>query len=253
MKSLLFVFLNTALCFSAFAQQKTDKDLNDLRGHVRTVRTTVTYEVKEAGQTVKKGVSSEILETYDKQGNLTEISVPGGMYPVKRLFSRDAQGQRVERYLDLPPDPAAPPPPPPPKLPGGEVRGDDFLTFLTTYQFDPAKRRLEATTHRRSGQLLQIDTYLFDDKGRLLEHARKYRSEEADGTAFRWVYQRDEKGMVTELTSYTVDGKVKSREHYQVTAVDVQGNWIRRVETWSEQDGKLSNETRVSVRTLTYY
>lgn len=54
MKLLLLVFLNTLLCLPVLAQQKTDKDLDDLRGPVRTVRTTFIHEVKKAGKPVKK-------------------------------------------------------------------------------------------------------------------------------------------------------------------------------------------------------
>jgi hypothetical protein len=250
MKLSLLVFLNAALCLSVFAQQKTDKDLDDLRGPIRTVRTTVTYEIKEAGKTVKKDVVSERSETYDRQGNLIERSDGGQLSTGKSLFSRDAQGRRVEKMT---PDPPNPNDPPPPKLPGGQVRDDAFLTFDTTYQYDPEKRRLEATTHRRNGQLLQIDTYLFDEKGWLVEHARKNRPEDVDGAQFRFVYKRDAQGAVIESTSYTVDGKISSRELYQDIVVDKHGNWTRRTLTMLDANGKADNVLRTSVRVITYY
>ena len=63
MKLVRFIFLNTAMGLSIFAQQKTDKDLEDLRGAVHTVRTKVSYELKEAGKTVKKGRQLDDTDT----------------------------------------------------------------------------------------------------------------------------------------------------------------------------------------------
>jgi hypothetical protein len=250
MKLFLIGVLNLVFCLPALAQQKTDKDLNDLRGPIHTVRTTTTYEVKEAGKTVRKDVISERLETYDRQGNLIERSDSGQLSMGKSLFSRDVQGRRVEKMTPRPPNPNDPPPP---ALPGGQERDEAFLTFDTTYQYDPEKRRLDATTHRRNGQLLKIDTYLFDEKGWLLEHARKNRPEDAYGAQFRFVYKRDAQGAVTESTSYTVDGKVSSRELYQGIVVDKHGNWTRRTLTMLDADGKPRDEPRTSVRVITYY
>lgn len=100
--------------------------------------------------------------------------------------------------------------------------------------------------------MLQIDTYLFDEKGWLVEEARKHRVEDADGAQFRFVYKRDAQGAVTESTDYAVDGKVKSRELYQAT-VDKQGNWIKRIETLLDANGKSDDVLRTSVRVITYY
>src|SRR5260221_4551563 len=175
MKLTLLVFLHAFLCLPVLAQQRTDKDLADLRGPVHVVRTT-TFHTEKTGKTVKEIIHSEIVETYERQGNLIEKRDAVGTYSSKSLFSRAAQGSRVEKIIDLPLDPAAPPPP---IVPGPGERGEAFLTLVTTYQFDPEDKRLEATTHRRSGQLLQVDPYLFDEKGWLVEYARKDRPEDA--------------------------------------------------------------------------
>lgn len=114
----LFAFCLTLGQISV-AQHKPDKDLNDLRGSVRTVRT-MTYFVEKSGKTVKKGVQSESTETYNRQGNLTETrSGFGQMSASKSTFQRDAEGNRIEKLTSLQ---TSPNPPPPPPLPQAQLR-----------------------------------------------------------------------------------------------------------------------------------
>ena len=250
MKRLFLVTIHVALGLLVFAQQKTDKDLNDLRGAVHTVRTTVTLEVKEAGKTIKRDTYADSVDTYDRQGNLIEKNGKNGVNLSQSVFSRDAQGRRVEKMADAPPDPLAPPSP---AVPGGGARNADFLTFITAYRYNAEKRQLEATTHRRSGQLLQVDTYLFDEKERVLEYSRKY-SVESGGGGFRFVHKYDERGALIETLYYKVNsGQIDHKTQYQDIALDQQGNWIKRTETMTGADGKPRNAPNVSVRQITYY
>ena len=252
MKLIALIILTTFLSLPASAQQKTDKDLNDLRGTVHTVRTTVSYDLKKAGKVAEKGSETERHETYDRQGNLSAKRSIFGTSADRSLFSRDAQGNRIEKLTVLPsPDPNAPPSPPPPTHPERDKEG--FLDFITAYQFDAAKNRLEATTHRRSGELLWIDTYTFDEKGRLIEHARKDKPEDAYGSRFRFVYKHDERGVPIQLTSYAADGQVESKTEYKNITVDNRGNWIKRTEHSTDANGKVRDTIITSVREITYY
>ncbi|NOT61171.1 MAG: hypothetical protein HOP19_13210 [Acidobacteria bacterium] len=250
MKILWLAFLSTSLALPILAQQKTDKNMNDLRGAVHTISTTVILETKEAGKTVKRDADIDNSEVYDRQGNLVEKKAKAGLNLQQSVFSRDAQGQRIEKMADGPPNPLAPPRP---AVPGGGERNADFLTFITAYRYDAEKRQLEATTHRRSGQLLQVDTYLFDEKERVLEHSRTY-SVESGGGGFRFVHKYDERGALIESLSYKVNsGQVEHKTQYQGIVLDQQGNWIKRTETMTGADGKPRNAPIVSVRQITYY
>lgn len=237
------------LCLPILAQQKTDKELNDLQGPVQIVRKT-TYFATKTGKTVKKGVQSESTETYNRQGNLIEKrSVFGQMSASKSVFHRDADGNRIEKLtiLPSPPNPKMPPPPP---APAGT--GSDVLEFKTTYQFEPEKNRLTATTYRASGELLQMDVYGFDDKGRIVEYARQHGPNVPFGSQFWWQYQRNAKGVVTETVNYDKNGTVKGRTRFQ-SQLDARGNWIKRTETPTDATGKASDTQFTSMRTLTYY
>lgn len=250
MKLIALIILTTFLSLPASAQQKTDKDLNDLRGTVHTVRTTVTLEVKEAGKAIKRDTYADGVDTYDRQGNLVEKNGKNGMNLSRSVFSRDAQGRRVEKMVNVSPNPLAPPPP---AVPDGGERNTDFLTFITAYKYDAEKRQLEATTHRRSGQLLQVDTYLFDEKERVLEHSRKY-SAESGGGGFKFVYKYDERGACLETLIFdTKTGQLESKTQYQEIILDQQGNWIKRTEILTRADGKPGNPPMTSMRQITYY
>ena len=252
MKILLLVTLHVAFCLPILAQQRPDKNLNDMRGAVHTVRTTVSYDLKKAGKVAEKGSETERHETYDRQGNLSAKRSIFGTSADRSLFSRDAQGNRIEKLTVLPsPDPNAPPPPPPPAHPERDKEG--FLDFITAYQFDAAKNRLEATKHRRSGELLWIDTYIFDEKGLLIESARKDSTEAAYGSKSKFTYKRNEQGIKTESISYdATDGKVSERTLYQNIEVDKQGNWIKRTETTQSAKG-TNYPILTTVRQITYY
>ena len=250
MKFLLMIICHTLFCCFAFAQSKTDKDLEGLRGAVHTVRTMVSLEVKETGKTIKRDTYADGVDTYDRQGNLVEKNGKNGMNLSQSIFSRDAQGRRVEKMVDVPSNPLAPPPP---AMPGGGERNADFLTFITAHKYDAEKRQLEATTHRRSGQLLQVDTYLFDEKERVLEHSRKY-SAESSGGGFKFVYKYDERGACIETLIFDIKtGQLESKTQYQGIVIDQQGNWIKRTEILTRADGKPGNPPMTSMRQITYY
>ncbi len=245
---LVVIFFNFS--FPALAQEKIDKDLNDLRGAVHTVRTTVTLEVKETGKTVKRDTYADGVDTYDRQGNLVEKNGMNGMSLSQSVFSQDAQGRRIEKMIDASSNPLAPPPP---AVPGGGARNTDFLTFITAYKYDAEKRQLEATTHRRSGQLLKVDTYLFDEKERVLEYSRKY-SAESGGGGFKFVYKYDERGTRIETLIFDIKtGQLETKTQYQGIVLDQKGNWIKRTEILTRADEKPGNPPSTSVRQITYY
>lgn len=245
----LLGFLTIALCLPILAQQKTDKDLNDLQGAVHIIRSTIFLEEK-TGRTVTKRIQSEYTETYNRQGNLMEkLSVFGQQIAHKSIFSRDAEGNQIEKLIQLPmpSDPNTPPPPPAPKGAGADV-----LEFKTTYRFDPEKRRLEAIQYRKNGELMKTDVYLFDDQGHVIEHAQKDGPTIPFGSQARWEYKRDEKGVVTESISYGKDNTVERRTRYQYI-FDTRGNWIRRTESALDKNGKPLSEQFTTQRTITYY
>jgi hypothetical protein len=248
MNFVLYVFFCSLLCLPIFAQQKTDKELNDIHGPVHIVHT-MTYFTVKTEKTIKKGIQSESTETYNRQGDLIESRSGFGMSASKSTFHRDANGNRIEKLTILPPSPN-PKMPPPPLSPAGT--GADVLEFKTTYQFEPEKKRLTATTHRASGELLQMDVYVFDDRGRLAEHARQDGPDAPFGSRFWWQYQRNAKGVVTETVDYDKDGAIKGRTRFQ-SQLDAHGNWIKRTETPTDATGKASDTQFSSVRTITYY
>jgi hypothetical protein len=234
----------------SFAQQETDKNRNDLQGPVHIVRTTIYFTVK-TGKTVKRGVQSESTETYNRQGDLIEQrSTFGQSSAHKSTFRRDAEGNRIEKLTVLPiaPNPNQPPPPPPPMGSGG----DGVLECKTTYQYDPEKKRLTATTHRKSGELLKTEVYRFDEQGRIAEYAQSDGPTIPFGSQSRRQDKRDAKGMRLESIYYDKDGKVTSRTRVQ-SRLDARGNWIRRIETLTDATGKASETQFTSVRTITYY
>ncbi|NOT59944.1 MAG: hypothetical protein HOP19_06925 [Acidobacteria bacterium] len=250
MKILLTTFLSVLLVPQSLAQSKPDKYLNDLRGTVHTVRRTDTVEVKETGKPLKTDNIVEFIETYDRQGNLAEKKSTAGLNLQQSVFSHDGQGRRIEKMADVPPNPLAPPRP---AVPGGGERNADFLTLITTYRYDAEKRQLEAATKRLNGQWLWIDTYLFDEKGWVIERARKDKPEDAYGSRFRFVYKHDERGVQVESASYTAEGKLQEKTGYKDISVDSRGNWIKRTATTADTNGKVRDMTVTSIREITYY
>ncbi len=240
------------LVLSLFLSQlsKTGKDLNDLRGPVHVVRTTIYFATK-TGKTVKKGVQSEHTETYNRQGNLIEKrSTFGQSSAHQSVFQRDADGNRIEKstILPAPPNPKLPPPPPPPMGSGG----DGVLEFKTSFQYEPENKRLTVATHRKSGELLKTEVYRFDEQGRIAEYAQSDGPTLPFGSQSRRQDKRDSKGTLLESTYYDKDGKVTRRTRYQ-SRLDARGNWFQRTETSIDTTGKASDTQFTSVRTITYY
>ena len=129
---------------------------------------------------------------------------------------------------------------------------DDVLEFKTIYQFDPEKNRLEATTHRKSGELLKTEIYLFDEQGRIAEYAQSDGPTIPFSSQFRRQYKRDVNGVLLESIYYGKDGKVTSRTRFQ-SSLDAQGNWIKRTEVPADANGKPKDTQFTSVRAITYY
>jgi hypothetical protein len=234
---------------ASLAQQKTDRDLNDLQGPIHIVRTTIYFTVK-TGKTVKRGAQSEYTETYNRQGNLIEKQSTFGQSSAHQsMFQRDADGNRIEKstILPVPPNPKLPPPPPPPMGSGG----DGVLEFKTSFQYEPENKRLTATTHRKSGELLKTEVYRFDEQGRIAEYAQSDGPTIPFGSQSRRQDKRDAKGTLLESIYYDKDGKVTSRTRFQ-SRLDARGNWIRRTEITADATGKASDTTFTSVRAITY-
>ncbi|NOT61170.1 MAG: hypothetical protein HOP19_13205, partial [Acidobacteria bacterium] len=229
MKLLLPVIWAAVFCFSALAQSKTDKDLEDLRGAVHAVRTMVSYELKEAGKTVKKGRQSDDFHTYDREGNLIEKKETIGPIRSQSFFSNGINGERIEKRYPILRDSKG-------RLPRGVVPGgggngereEEFMILNTTYQFNADQQQLEAITRWRNSKGGQLDTYRFDAQGRVIEFTRRNSFNAAAETLYRFEYKLDEKGVVTELISYAPDGKISQRTIYRDIVLDKHGNWIRR-------------------------
>jgi hypothetical protein len=51
-----------------------------------------------------------------------------------------------------------------------ESGGDGVLEFKTSFQDEPENKRLTATAHRKSGELLRTEVYRFDEQGRIAEY-----------------------------------------------------------------------------------
>ena len=249
MKLVAFIFLGSIFCLSPNAQQKTDKEIKDLQGNIHVVRSTIFYEVK-TGKTVKKGIQSESTETYNQQGNLTEaLSIFAQQLAHKTTYSKDAEGNRIEKMAVERLLPRANEPPPPPAPMGSS---DDVLEFKTTAKFDSKENRLETITYRKSGELLHTKIYLFDEKGRVIEESQKDGPKVPFGSQYKIQSKRDEKGVVTESINYAKDGTVERRTLYQYV-FDARGNWVRRTESLFDKNNKPLTDSFITQRKIAYY
>lgn len=102
------------------------------------------------------------------------------------------------------------------------------------------------------GPRVLLETATYDIKGNKIDNA--YYSVESSNLTGREVYKYDERGNITEMTLYSNDGTIVSREVYAYE-FDPVGNWTKMTTSVAViEGGKITYEpTEVTYRTITYF
>ena len=283
MKKLTFVlFLNLCALWATISNAKTDRDLSELVGNVRTAVS------KSCGG--EKGLKIlEMTTIFDHKGNLTESVLtsyrvdgaadgrklksiykfnPGGnsrevisswedgVIESKSVHIYDSIGNRtgIIRYNPL-----------------------GSLQSMSISIFDSRGNNTQGITYGPTGTILSRAVYVYDDKGHISEStfykedgsvdakihhtydAKGNRTEtlsyKADGSLdYKRTYIYDQLGNVAEERSFQPDGSLQSRKTYEYK-YDSVGNWtMQNISEWDGKPGELKPEKSISTcRTITYW
>ena len=260
-KHLVSLLICLLLVVSAFAQGKSDRELNRLVGAVRSVsaETKVVSKVGNDGRRFGNSISR-----YDSSGSLVEevSSFSGSDGIVTRTqstYARDEIGNRIETYKvsyttasGKPPVYRGKPTDPPP--PWAMPMEPQILS--EAFKYDTAGNRREILYYAGRGNdktLLRRETYAHDLKGNVIELRFYALTNDLDG---RLVIENDANGNLIKSEHYDDKGQIRDKSVYSNYKFDPQRNWIERTISSElfKEDGKTASQTiAIEKRTFTYY
>lgn len=266
-KLFLLILLSVFISVASIAQVGTDRQLEGLKGNVKTLVAEGAVLEGKSGKwkELQRGRSSTI--SWDKQGHEIERVGWFSVRPfIKFVSSYDAKQKiRTEKRFDLlkndlsgprgfPSDskgnPIKLPPPPPPA-----TQASDVVIHKILYKFDTVGNISENLIYETKGsseKLIERHSYTWDTNGKLTEEQRY---DDSGKLTSRYVYKYDTQG--NEIENLTIKGKNKitSRTTYSEYQLDSHGNWISRInheEYLNSSDMRIKNTT-ISYREFTYW
>lgn len=254
-----------------FAQIATDRQVERLKGGVKTLRVEESSLKGAPGKWQEENRTTVRSKAWDRTGNEIE-EVLFGTDPITRksdplikiLATYDEKRKlRTEKSYDVhKPDPnnvisgipldangkprkMPPPPPPPPKAPDGA-----FVSQIR-YSFDAKGNRVENLNYdglADKGKLSFKHQYIWDEQGKLKEEL----SYTAEGKlSEKYLYTYDAQGNETEQLRFNGKGENTSREIYSEYKFDEQGNWTQRVKQM-DYVAAYGQRIKTAVRTYRY-
>lgn len=280
------VTLMLLLCYSAEAQEKSDREKANLLGPVRSVRLE-TVDYRDAALKVSLGTREREFVTYDQKGNEIErvtnlldlvgkevrtYDSNGKLIEIAVFNSEGLHERQVHAYKNgklL-------------QIISYDANGKVILTEVNSYDKDG---RLLETNYVSEKKSFGKTLYKHDDKGNLLEVAYFQGGAKSIALvgpcrgAHRITYSYDEQRQPTKIVHFEPDGKVKETFQYSydnkglVTAhyleyyeakqtfaysyeFDSHGNWTRKLTTkdlGNKDFPDASKAVSVTSREISYY
>jgi hypothetical protein len=231
---LLFLTFSFASTLQICAQNRSDKELDDLIGPVHTVRVERAITKCESGTCIEGRRGRGPFDTYDVKGNSISSS--------RKRFDPNDPEDRLRRY-------------PFGNTPSfkqkANIAPDGTLKNTYIYSYNNLSRQSERMIRRPDGSVEQRDVYSFDLEGRLAEQT----TYDSDLQIFsRTTYTYDEKGNEVEQTNYWREGSSTSVISFEYE-FDNTGNWVKKIMTFRKpKEGGFDIEAIVIYyRTITYY
>lgn len=235
MKSpLIFLAYGFIFALQAYAQDRSDKELNNLIGPVRNVRLERALIKCESGECVEGQRRVSTFDAYDAKGKLITSN--------RIRFDGDSPDDRLRRY------------------PFGDgpaviqkVKVGPFGTPIGTYiySYNNPGRQSEWICLRPDGSTEERTVFSFNLDGRLSEQT----TYDSDMQVFiKTTYSYNDRGNEIERSDIEKDGSITNVLSFQYE-FDRTGNWVKKVMTIKRpNDGQMRVEgMAVYYRTITYY
>jgi antitoxin component YwqK of YwqJK toxin-antitoxin module len=256
MKKLLGMMLFSLLSIQVMnAQARVEREIDGLRGAVKSARIERTEISQIEGRSVEKPRVLESLITYDEKGNkIEELRYDyKGSLAEKMVFSRDDKGRQVKisykpdgkmesKWVFTFDDKG--------KLTGGTAYNPDGTVKLKMERiFDASGRLIEASMHNPDGSLMNKTLFKYDAEGKPTEQAVY----DAVGELMqRSVWSKA--GNDDELYDNNGGVRYKSVSQPPTFEFDSHENWIKR--SWARTESRGDKTTEVVIvlyRTISYY
>lgn len=248
MRRFIFAVVVYLSLFSLSAAQKpkTERELEGLKGLVRTIRVERASLIDRSGNRVDGELVPVEQGSYDITGNLVKYvgyDYRGNIDRVNEYFYID--GDKVSKDTNIQHDYNPPP------AAGSGDQTDAKYTRKYKYKYDAKGNVEEKHVYRNDGSLIVKQVNKFDDRGNKIETIIT----RSDGKVnFHARYGYDSAGNQTEETQISETGSVRSNCTYTYE-FDKAGNWIKRVaHIVMPKDGKIvQTPAEVTYRTIAYF
>jgi hypothetical protein len=237
---LLLLSLSVVVCAQ---KQKSDRESDRLRGHVKTVQTETAKLSTVDGKLIEGKRETRSVVNYDEAGNLTKVERYEDGTPLETDTYFFLDGDRVYKREVLRQSSKS--------INGGtatlkpDAKPDPRFTVKLKYKFDTQGNRIEETIITNRDEATARHVYKYDAQGALVADT-VYLQVGVNNTS---TYKVDDKGNVIEM-SRGPDIKI----FYTYTEFDEKGNWTKRtVKLVSTLHGKTSESSTAYFRTITYY
>ncbi|HEX8141291.1 MAG TPA: hypothetical protein VF553_01770 [Pyrinomonadaceae bacterium] len=232
-KAFIVIVVHLILIIHANAQDKSDKERDNLLGPVHTVRTETALVTCKLDKCEEGGRVESLNDEYDINGRAVGNR--------NRFIINDP----ISRMLNYPFDENIP------EIEKPTYREDGTLLYKDVFIFNNRERRSEWISYRADGSIQLRSIHLFNSQGRLTES----RSYNASGILASWnVASYDENGNESESLSKKADGSLVHKSVYNYE-FDLAGNWIKKkISVLVMKHGESVLEPyAVKYRTITYY
>jgi hypothetical protein len=258
------LLLCLVLTCAAAAQKKSDREHERLIGPVKSVRVETARLVKKSGNWVEKSRDLQEVIDYGSKGEMTKKTIHADSPTIITIkYSYDKDGKRGEDAIVEGPTRSdwssyrgyG-------ETYNGGSRGDGDVRegrrARRVFKYDPSGNRIEETIYSSSSKATiyggtaveAIYNHNYDEKSQRRETIYRVLNQ----VIYRWVYDYDDKGNITEMSKYSEGGYLLIKESYAYE-FDAAGNWIKRTTSeWKRQGSNPHFEPeRVIYRTITYY
>jgi len=241
-RAIFLVAVNVMSVLLVEGANKSDREVQGLKGPVGSVRVEVAKLSRADGKIVEGSRVRTEKRVYDDKGNLRWQSFYNAESVVSsHFYSYQSDGTQTEtaHIRRSSTDPGA-----------ASVRGMSTSEFKWTHRNDAAGNRTESFRLTDGGRVVRTITYSYDKDGKLTSEAQDRSSE--GGTGLKFDY--DSAGNVNQFYHFDNDGMLLELDSYSYE-FDAQKNWVKRVTSRQLGNGKSSSSVplEVTYRTITYY
>jgi hypothetical protein len=265
MRRIAITFLILCAYQSGLAQQNTEKQMAGLKGGVRLVihgwlekdgkqmiLTSTTYD-RTGNETEVVGYATDPF-TGKREPHHKEVSTFVGLIKTERSYiMAKPTNNRFPAIIGVVVNGKVQPPPPPPPPPIREP--DGAVLWQKVYQLDAKGNWAGKIWYKGRAQkssILSKYVYQRNEKG-LIQEELVY---EGDGTlSTRIAHKYNDDGIKIEYAEYQPDGTLRMKNTYTDFMLDEKGNWIKRTVKmfYARSDGTPVTTGQNEYREISYY